>query len=380
MSEKPTILVVDDEDLNFDLVKSALRQNYQLDYVDNGEKCLAYLKDKLVDVVILDVKMPNMTGYEVCRRIKDTPETKDIPVIFVSGLDSIEERIEGYEAGGEDYLVKPFQPNELQKKVEVAVKLGKKLQSLKNNTSNATKAVMEALTNTGEIGVVLNFFTRSFRCDTYDDLADTLMKALQEYGLNSAVQIRIENNEYLDYDSSGVVRPLESTLLYKLKDAKRIYDFESRTAFNFPVMTVLIKNMPIDDSLKYGRYKDHLATLAEGAASRVQSLQNAISLSKQKVALVELLNNTHDAVEAISTAQEANKLEITQVFEALIIRVEEEFLTADLTEDQEKRLLRLVTDTSDRMNGIYDRGRAIEDRFHAITQQIERSLGADSKD
>lgn len=185
--------------------------------------------------------MPAMDGYEVCRRIKSQPATEDIPVIFVSGLDDIDERLGGYEAGADDFIVKPFLPDDLRKKVALAVANHDKLISLKQDSSIATQAAMQAMTTSGEFGVVLNFYRNSFACNDYDELAEALLDATNNYGVNCAVQFRLGKGVQKNYDSSGVVRPLESSLLEKLRDKARIFDFGARTVVNFPKVSVLVK-------------------------------------------------------------------------------------------------------------------------------------------
>ena len=363
MSEKKKVLVIDDEKLNFDLVARSLSADFDLVYMESGTKALEYLETSHVSTILLDVNMPELNGYEVCRRIRSTPNTKDIPVIFVSGLETMEERLAGYEAGADDYIVKPFPVDELKKKVEVSVANEEKLERLKKQSANSTEAVMSVITASGELGVVLNFFTTSFTLKSFDELVEQIFSALGQYGLKSSVQIRPDAGVTLDYDCSGVVKPLGVSLITNLKENKRIFDFNSRTLFNFPYISILIKNMPLDDPEKYGRHKDNLALLVEGANARIQSLLVTNSLR-------QLIESTRLALGEIQSNNELHRLETTRIFDDLIERVEESILTADLSEEQENRLLGLVTGASERMNQLYDQSEATNKRFVEVTMQI----------
>lgn len=107
------VLIVDDEAFNFEVLKAALPSRFELSYVESGEGCLANAMSQSPDIILLDVCMPGLDGYDTCRLIKNTPETQSIPVIMVSGLESENEKQEAFAAGCDDYLVKPYSMNDL---------------------------------------------------------------------------------------------------------------------------------------------------------------------------------------------------------------------------------------------------------------------------
>lgn len=102
------LLVVDDEYFNFEILKAALSGSFELSYSDSGKNCLSSAVATPPDVILLDVCMPGLDGYDTCRMLKNTPETKNIPVVMVSGLESEQEQQAGFEAGCDAYVIKPF--------------------------------------------------------------------------------------------------------------------------------------------------------------------------------------------------------------------------------------------------------------------------------
>lgn len=108
-----TILIVEDSAVARERLREILAGTYRLVVGEDGcagiEAALAHRPD----LVLLDIHLPKMDGYEVCRRLKADPATKPIPVVFITAMDSEKERVEGFEAGGSDYIVKPFFPAEL---------------------------------------------------------------------------------------------------------------------------------------------------------------------------------------------------------------------------------------------------------------------------
>lgn len=110
-SEQKLILVVDDMPLNISVITGALKDTYKTKVATNGPKALAIANaDEKPDLILLDVMMPDMDGYEVCRRLKSDPSTRDIPVIFLTAQTEAEDETRGFEVGAVDYVHKPFSP------------------------------------------------------------------------------------------------------------------------------------------------------------------------------------------------------------------------------------------------------------------------------
>jgi diguanylate cyclase (GGDEF)-like protein len=104
------ILVVDDEQPNIKLLGETLKGDYRIFFATDGAKALAIAEQVLPDLIILDVVMPGMDGYEVCRQLKDNPLLQDIPVIFITAMTALKDETAGLELGAVDYIIKPFNP------------------------------------------------------------------------------------------------------------------------------------------------------------------------------------------------------------------------------------------------------------------------------
>ncbi|MEI7815764.1 MAG: response regulator [Desulfuromonadales bacterium] len=107
MENRFRILVVDDEPINIKVMKSALKDTYVIDTAQNGYDAINLLKEHRPDLILLDVMMPDLNGFDVCRIIKADASFADIPVIFLTALDTHEGALQGLEIGGIDYLPKP---------------------------------------------------------------------------------------------------------------------------------------------------------------------------------------------------------------------------------------------------------------------------------
>lgn len=135
------ILVVDDNDLNRDLLARCLKkEGYAVEVAGSGRSALSLLASRRFDLILLDVMMPGMDGYEVCRRLKQDPATRDIPVLFVTAKDDVADEERGLRLGAVDYIVKPFHPPIIKARVQNHISLKMKTDMLE------TLALIDGLT------------------------------------------------------------------------------------------------------------------------------------------------------------------------------------------------------------------------------------------
>lgn len=117
MSEKQTILVVDDTPENIDILVGVLSEKYKVKVASNGEKALKVVSKALPDLILLDIMMPVMDGFEACKSLKNNPDTSGIPVIFLTAKATPEDIVKGFDLGAVDYVTKPFNARELEVRV-----------------------------------------------------------------------------------------------------------------------------------------------------------------------------------------------------------------------------------------------------------------------
>lgn len=126
------ILIVDDNPNNLRLLITLLsEQGYETRPANNGARALNTVQKQKPDLILLDINMPEMDGYEVCRQLKAMPETADIPVLFISANDELHDKVKGFDVGGVDYISKPFEPQELFARVRTHLQLKQAQDQLK---------------------------------------------------------------------------------------------------------------------------------------------------------------------------------------------------------------------------------------------------------
>ena len=130
-SMKGHILIADDEPTNLDILVDIFEENYEISIAVNGEQALDLARTALPDLILLDVMMPVLNGYEVCAELKQDAATADIPVIFITGLSEDQAETQGLDVGAVDYVTKPINPKIIQKRVTNHIELKKARDRLK---------------------------------------------------------------------------------------------------------------------------------------------------------------------------------------------------------------------------------------------------------
>lgn len=139
------ILVVDDTPQTLQLLVNILSgENYTVRPADSGGLALGSAEARRPDLILLDVKMPHMSGFDVCRQLKQNPATKAIPVIFLSGLSDLDDRVLGFELGAVDFVSKPFQREELLARVKTHMELARLRNDLAKEVAKKTHALQSA--------------------------------------------------------------------------------------------------------------------------------------------------------------------------------------------------------------------------------------------
>jgi len=148
---KPVILAVDDTPENLDVVKGILASAYTVKAAINGPMALKIVEKQPPDLILLDIMMPDMNGYEVCKRLKSNPDTRDIPVIFLTAMDQTTDESSGFELGAADYITKPVNPPILEARVKTHLALKQNMDELQKayRTIKAHKDRMEEELNIG---------------------------------------------------------------------------------------------------------------------------------------------------------------------------------------------------------------------------------------
>ncbi|MBU7583248.1 MAG: hybrid sensor histidine kinase/response regulator [Nostoc sp. TH1S01] len=146
LPENSLILIVDDTITNLEIISDALTNaGFCVTTARNGEKALQQIQDKLPDLILLDVMMPGIDGFETCQKLKTNPLTQDIPVIFMTGISDTETKVKGLSLGAVDYITKPCQKEEVLARIKTHLQLRYLTKTLEQRVTARTAELSQAL-------------------------------------------------------------------------------------------------------------------------------------------------------------------------------------------------------------------------------------------
>ncbi|MBL1274959.1 MAG: response regulator [Ectothiorhodospiraceae bacterium] len=363
-----TVFVVDDEPLQSELHTLFLAEaGYQTMRADNGKDALTRITQNpsSVHVILSDVSMPEMDGYEFCRHIKTNEETKDIPFIFVSSLTDIDEKLKGYEVGGDDYVSKPISTDELLEKVKRAASQYEQSIAQKQQLSESFNAAMQAMTYSSDLGQILEFYKNSLNAKSFDELAEHLFRVMNSYQLRSTLHI-VTSTSFINIGDRGSVSPLEENVIELARQQDRFWDFGARTMINYENFSLLIKNMPIDDPERYGTLKDSLGSLCNAIEACIKILlfddtnqQNANVLDAVRETLV-------GASQSFQSIQKDN----LQTIQDMTDKMDDAIMNLGLSDHQENMIRNIAIDCYEKVDAIFDKGVVLNDEFEALDKRL----------
>ena len=338
--------------------------------VESGPACLEVVEDFDPQVILLDVSMPKMNGYEVCKAIKENPNTQHIIVMFVSARGSVEERMEGYSVGAEDYIIKPFGQGELKAKLSHLGQLLQEKDLLAQQVEDATSTAFSAMANSSEMGQIVNYIEQIGNIETLPKLAEALCQCLRGLGLNCNMEIRLEGQLH-HFASTGVCSPIVIELFEILRNKGRLHEFTNRILVNYPMLSILILNMPDDDPDKHGRLRDHICFIASVTEQQLLAIATKRKLAQQHDDLEEAITMVQSKFNNMIALLDKNRQENERVFRSLQEMFEERIPTMGLDEDQELFIYRNVDKAIQSSVAREESVHEIKTAFHDIEEDLK---------
>ena len=371
MSQSFTVFVVDDDPVVLDAIRSILEPDCQLQTFASAEDCLAQLASGKPDFFLLDISLPGIDGYTLCRRIKDDPTLRRTPVTFVSGHDTIDDRLRGYDAGGDDFIVKPFAPEELLRKLKVAQALVLNQRSLAGQLEDAELQSSLALASMDESAILLQFMSQLIAMDQAAQIADGALGLMQRFKLDGVVQTRL-GADTQTLSAAGKNQPLEVSIIEHVRGQGRIFEFRRRSVHNFEHVTLMINNLPLSDPPYCGRLRDHLSIAAQAIDARLQALQSATANRLARATVHSTLKDIGDTLIELHEAQQSNSTAGAKLIQGLRESLLDAFCRLGLTDTQEKHLQDMIGEFIIQMSALFDRSNATQRALQRLNANLAR--------
>ncbi len=380
MTDKAQIMIVDDAPANCKLLESfLLAQNYEPITCRSGQECLEQLTQHKPEIILLDVMMPGLNGYEVCSRIKENKEINHIPIIFISALDTLDDRLNGYNAGGDDYLGKPVDLSILLKKITLVMSNKQIKRQLKHDVEEMQSGFMNALNTGEEFGQVTHFVEQCLQANNYEQLFQAVFESMKNFNLKTSAQIRY-NDQVITLNSDGEKLPLEKELMLKAQFDSQILEVGSKMFISYVHFSLLIKNSPIDDTIRIERLKEHLVAIAKVCNHRIKSIAIEKNAQYQKD-ISSLFQEGTSSLEALHSNLETHIQKALTITQNMSKKVIDEHNISCLDEKQKKELMSIVhysstqcKELSQELSTLMNEHNIIKTTLQKIIEKINSSL------
>ncbi|MEI7431297.1 MAG: response regulator [Betaproteobacteria bacterium] len=373
MGNEYTLFIVDDMEAGRSMVESAFGTIYKVESFASGAACIERMAEKIPDLFMLDVDMPEMDGYTLCRHIKDQASSRHVPVIFLSALDDLESRLAGYDAGGNDFIVKPYKLAILKQKVEVLRRISEEKTALRSQLDESDMLTSLVLSNLDEYSVLVKFLRSLNGCEVYSDVAEAVLAMLKSFQLKGALQFRLPKLE-LCLNHEGEASPLEISVINHVRSLGTIAEFKNRAAFNFDRVTVLINDMPVNDPDLCGRLKDHLAIAVETVEAKLLALQTRQESSETKGEISLLLEALGEVIHGSSKKYENARFAATEATRLMLDELGVEFVSLGMREVQEESIKEIIQSRVDQLTNIFDFSAETEKTLNELSVRLSKAL------
>lgn len=373
------VLIADDDDTTLEMLDAALQGRYRVSTAHGGHEAIQQAHAQAFDLIVLDVDMPGMDGYTTCTALKSSPRTADVPVLFLSALVNIEERLRGYRVGGTDYLTKPFDVDELCTKIDLAVAQRACNRRLNHQVAQALHKVQATASKCDEVGTVLDLQRQLATCFNYVDIARAFFNALDKLGFEGC--LRLTGRQGVTTRSGqGECSALGHSILDHMEtiDGPKVQAVGDNTSFNYGHVLMLVRNLPVhphesqysqDERDRLARVRDNIALMADSIIARMRALD--VDVEKSGFEHTQrLIAATREALVDISAQQHANRMHLDQVFQRMRNEVEQSFIHLGLSESQEEQLSSTLQRHIGEAMAAFDDANQIESHLHKIIGKL----------
>ena len=374
---KGRLLIVDDDPVAAGMLGLMLKKHgYQVRHVPSGEDCLAVMAEFSPEVVLLDIEMPGgIDGFETCLRVRKLFDRGNLTIMFLSGHDSLEDRLQAYDAGGDDFVAKPFEAEEIRRKIALAVGARVRRGQLVAEKSDLAETADVAMQSYGEMGAIVKFARGALGCRTLQALADLMVDSMRSNQSEAHVQLRGSAAAgTLSLGPQGLASPLEESVIEHMRGQGRLFQFKSRMIVNYDKVSVLVTNMPTDDEGLAGRVRDYAAMIDEAAEDAVENISlraDAVARAKELQALAE---SSREGLEKLQAGQRAQQLDTRCELERMAERIETMYYQFGLSDRQEAAISDTVRRTKEEVLRLFEQyGPEFDSQFASILEGLNQA-------
>ncbi len=296
-------------------------------------------------------------------------DPKETAVVLLTEEISSEALSELHKHGLYDVVIGGGRFNDVLPRLVHALEIYKSQRDLATRALRANEMAFSAMVNTADLGACLQFFMKSVECDDFQELGKLFFETMNHFGIDCVLQIRSDFGT-VNLVPKGELNPLEATLLGHLKDRGRFFDHNQRTFVNYESISLLIKNMPVDDEVKYGQIKDNILTVVEAVDMKTRELDNFQALCNEKELMKRMVNKVQVMVKGVDESFGKVIKDIAGVVENLVSETEDLIPQLMMNEEHERRLEKILKRGIDDTQKVFGDGLRVDEGFRDFLDEI----------
>jgi len=337
---KTKILVVDDDTIQLKRLSGVLGPQYEVATLDRAATLDAEIQRFQPDLLILDIELPDGNGIDLCRGIKAGPSAT-LPVVFHSSHDTIDNRMEAYQAGGDDFFIKSMTADELLIKVGILLDWVTRNRVLEDERESAREDARRVTSNLGEVGIVLEAIRQAGMVTDLSLLGSVGVDALSDLRIDAIVQIKVGKDK-LTLSPRGHATPLEVSIIHNSRLSGSLFQFQDRLVLNFSNASIFVRNFPDDQPTQAQRTRDMAAVIGEGLNARAHALEVEQALESRNQLLITASEQAEEALRRLDSAYTQRKRDAQEAMQRLRDGLESDFLALSLSKREEDKCLATV--------------------------------------
>lgn len=360
--ENFSILIVDDNALVRHSLKALLGREFEVSTTDSGESCIAMIESGFrPDALLLDVDLGSgIDGFETARR---SQRIWGIPVIIVSGTDTLEQRMAAFDCGAIDFIAKPFDAKLMPRKI---LALARHLRIV----AQSGKPEPVALGLSPHRESLLDFMQRSLGIEDTGSLAESLLETCATHGVLCHVALDTKEGS-IAISQQGPSSPLDREIIEHCKGMGQTFRFASRLIVNYENISVLVPRLPADAS-----EADDVVRLIEALCECAQAIIERIEVRSEAAKRAEALQAASLNAGSLQRLYQSQQIETRMLLEDLIQKVEMTFASLELSQSQEEVISDTLRDRADRILQLFDLSEQINDQLALISNSLESRSSA----
>ncbi|MCR6653540.1 MAG: DNA-binding response regulator [Cellvibrionaceae bacterium] len=350
---------------------------FQADVARGQDELPTLMSGKRYRIVVMDMIGDSPIDLSSCEKLLRQEFMQNMPLVVLTTDYSVKDKVKALEVGCDDLIDSKTTPDEVFARITKSIFHQIANSQLNQRLQLATETARNVMVDNSDLGANIQFLLQIQNCDNLDQLGQQFFATIQRYGLSCSLQMRSEMGKK-DMEAHGMAKHLESQLLFQLKDSGRYVDFGPRTIVNYDRVSLLIKNMPLNDAEKYGSIKDNTFCLVQGINARILALEDRFKLLREKEALHKLGNDVRTVMGGLKMAYQDVMKQIVGEVENVTEKLEHRLPHLALTEADEQLIYDLSAKLVVETNRIFNEGLKVDEYFERLEGTIKRSLAAAS--